>query len=252
MKLKFLGTGGALGVPIWNCNCPVCRSKDPKDKRLRPSLLVQIRNKNILIDFGQDLRTQLIKYRIRKLDYALLTHSHSDHINGFEEFSKQRGLIFEAPKTVLKEFFKRLGSSKDWLKTRNPSIKIRDFEKKKIGKVEIDTVELEHKKDYGSRIACYGYVFKSNKFKFAYLSDYSKIAEKEKVKNLDLIISDGDGFELSKIGHMGVKGSIKMFQELKPKRMILTHIKHDKSHKFLSDYVKRFGNIEIGYDGMEI
>ncbi|MBN2066995.1 MAG: MBL fold metallo-hydrolase [Candidatus Diapherotrites archaeon] len=252
MNLKFLGTGGVLGLPIWNCDCEVCQSKNPKDKRLRPSLLVQINGKNILIDFGPDLRTQLLKYKIRKLDYALLTHAHGDHMNGYAELSRQKELILEAPAPVMKEFFERLGSSKKWLKTRNPSIKINNFKKKTLCNVEIDSVELEHKKDYGGHIDCCGYVFKSKNFSFAYLSDYSKIVEKEKVKNLDLIISDGAGFEKSKTGHMGVKGSIEIYKELKPQRMILTHLKHDKTHKFLTEYIKKFGNIEIGYDRMEI
>jgi phosphoribosyl 1,2-cyclic phosphate phosphodiesterase len=253
MKMLFLGSGGVHGVPIWNCNCEVCKSKDPKDKRMRPSLLVNINGKNILIDFGPDLRTQLFKYKIRKLDLVLLTHAHGDHMNDYMQLSRQDNLILEAPKEVLDEFFERLGNSRLWLQKRNPSLKILNFEEKNIDGFKVDTVALEHQKDYMEEVTpCFGYVFTSKKFKFAYLSDYSKIIEKEKVKDLDILISDGAGFEISKTGHMGVKGSIEVFKELKPKMMILTHINHKKSHDFLTKFVKQFGNIKIAYDGMEI
>jgi len=76
--------------------------------------------------------------------------------------------------------------------------------------------------------------------------------EEEKLKNLDLLISDGDGFENSGHGHIGIQDGIKIFQKLAPKKMLFTHIKHTKSHDFLTKYVKQFGNIEIAYDGMEL
>ena len=253
VKIKFLGTGGVCGVPEWNCDCDVCKSKDPKDKRLRTSLFVQIGEKNLVIDFGPDFRTQLLTNKIRRLDHAFLTHAHGDHMNGYMELVRQKNLILEAPKEVLDEFFERLGASKKWLETRNPTIKIRPFKKKKIGDVLIDTVALKHQKDYEKRLMpCFGYLFKTKDFSFAYLSDFNEILEIDKVKNLDLLVSDGSGFDYSNKGHMGIKGSVDLFKELKPKKMLLTHIRHTKSHKSLSDFVKRFGNIEIAFDGMEI
>lgn len=253
MKIKFLGTGGALGIPVWNCNCGTCKSKNPKNKRLRSSLFIQIDNKNILIDFGPDLRTQLLKYKIKRLDYAFLTHSHGDHINGFPDLVNQKDLIIESHKDVLSIFYSRIGSGKNWLNKRNPTIKINNFKKKKIGDFIVDTVALIHQKDYQKEIEpCYGYVFKSKKFSFAYLSDFNEIIEKEKLKNLDLIISDGCGFENGGYGHIGVKENIPLFNELKPKKMLLTHIKHKTEHVALNKYLKKYGNIKFAYDGMEI
>lgn len=252
-KLTFLGTGGVHGIPIWNCNCKVCKSKNPKDQRLRSAIFIQIDDKNIAIDFGPDFRQQLLKNKIKKLNYAFLTHAHEDHMNGYMELSRQKNLIFEAPKEVLDEFFERLGSSKKWLKTRNPTIQIKPFKKKKIGNVIIDTVALKHQKDYEKKyVPCFGFLFKSENFSFVYLSDYNEILEPEKLKNLDLLISDGNGFDYSKTGHMGIKGSIDIFKRFRPQRMLIIHIKHTTGHKFLNDYVRKFGNIEIAFDGMKI
>jgi phosphoribosyl 1,2-cyclic phosphate phosphodiesterase len=253
MKIKFLGTGGAFGVPIWNCNCNVCKSKNSKNKRLRSSLFVQIKNKNILIDFGPDIRTQLLKYKIKKLDYSFLTHAHSDHMNGFNDLAKQDNIIIESHKDVLNNFYLRLGSGKDWLKKRNPTLSINNFKKKKIGDFIIDTVALIHKKDYQKKSEpCYGYLFKSKNFSFAYLSDFNDIIEKEKLKNLDLLISDGCGFENTGTGHLGIKENINLFNELKPKQMLLTHINHTTEHVSLNKFLKKHGNIKIAFDGMEI
>ena len=253
MKIKFLGTGGVLGVPVWNCDCKICKSTDKKNKRYRSSLLVEIDEKIIIIDFGQDFRNQLIENNIKKVDYAFLTHAHRDHMGGVEQLATANNCIFEASSEVLEQFYERQGSSRNWLQTRNKTMQIKPFEKKKIGKVEIDTVKLEHKKDFtDSTVHCNGYIFRSPKFKFAYMTDYNKVLEPEKVKDLDLIISDGNDFENMGLGHVGVRGSIEIYKELNPKKMILTHLKHTTEHNEIEEYVKQFGNIEVAYDGMEI
>jgi phosphoribosyl 1,2-cyclic phosphate phosphodiesterase len=253
VKIKFLGTGSVHGMPIWNCDCDVCKSKDKKDKRLRSALFVQIGETNIAIDFGPDFRTQLMRNNITKLDYVFLTHVHGDHFNGYMVLARQKNLIVEMPEAVQKEFFDRLGGSKAWLKKRNPTIKFNVFEKKKIGNVTIETVALKHQKDYEKEyMPCYGYIFRSKNFSFAYMSDYNEVLEPEKLKKLDLIISDGNGMKNLGNGHAAVDGSIEIFNKFKPKQMLLTHIKHTKSHKFMSDFVRKFGNIYIAYDGMEI
>lgn len=253
MKITFLGTGGVCGVPEWNCNCKVCKSKNPKDKRLRSCILVQIGNKNIAVDFGPDFRQQLMKYGIKKLDYAFLTHAHGDHTYGYAELSRQKNLILEAPKEVLEEFFIRMGRTKKWLAARNPSLKARPFQTKKIGGVEIQTVALIHQKDYEKDyLPCYGYLFRTKKSSFAYLCDFNEIIEEKKVRGVDILVSDGASFMNSKQGHIGIKDSVKLFGKLKPKRMLLTHINHTTGHEFISEYVKKFGNIKPAYDGLEI
>lgn len=252
VSIKFLGTGSVMGVPIWNCNCDVCTSTDKKDKRYRSSLLVKINDKNIIIDFGQDFRSQLIENKIQKINYALLTHNHRDHMGGVENLATAENVIFLTPKDVLEEFYQGQGSSRDWLKTRNKTITIKEFKPLVIDDIKIDTVKLEHKKDYGVTVPCYGYIFSNQFFKFAYMSDYNKILEIEKLKNCDLIISDGNGIDNIGHGHVGINGSIEIYNLLNPKKMILTHFKHDMCHKDMINYVKQYGNVDIAYDGMEL
>lgn len=252
ISIKFLGTGSVMGVPVWNCDCDVCKSNDSKDKRYRSSLLVKINDKNIIIDFGQDFRNQLIENNIKNIDYAFLTHAHRDHMSGVENLKTAENVKLMMPEDVLDEFYQKEGSSKNWLKTRNKTIIIEKFSPLTIDNIKIDTIKLEHKKDYGVNVPCYGYIFSNGVFKFAYMSDYNKILEIEKLKNCDLIISDGNGMNNIGHGHIGINGSIEMYNLLKPKKMILTHLKHDMSYENMVNYVKQYGNIDIAYDGMEL
>ena len=95
MKVTLLGTGTSQGVPVIACNCSVCRSEDPRDRRLRSAALVQTdEGKNILIDIGPDFREQMLRNNVRHLDAILLTHAHRDHVGGLDDIS-QRKLIDE-------------------------------------------------------------------------------------------------------------------------------------------------------------
>ena len=85
MKVTFLGTGTSQGIPIIGSKHPVCLSKNPKDKRLRVSVLIELNNLNILIDCGPDFRQQLLKTDYSKIDAVLFTHEHSDHTAGLDD-----------------------------------------------------------------------------------------------------------------------------------------------------------------------
>ena len=85
MKFTFLGTGTSQGVPVIACNCETCTSEDPKDKRLRTSVLVESEKTTLVIDTGPDFRQQMLRENVKKLDAVLFTHEHRDHIAGLDD-----------------------------------------------------------------------------------------------------------------------------------------------------------------------
>lgn len=85
MKLTFLGTGTSCGVPTIGCQCEVCQSSDPRDKRLRTSALVETEHTRLLIDCGPDFRQQIMNQPFRRIDAILVTHSHYDHVGGMDD-----------------------------------------------------------------------------------------------------------------------------------------------------------------------
>ena len=94
LTLTFLGTGTSQGVPMIGCDCAICRSSDPRDQRLRSSVYIQTPETSFVVDTGTDFRTQALRANIRDVDAVIFTHSHTDHIMGFDDlrrFSYQRG-----------------------------------------------------------------------------------------------------------------------------------------------------------------
>ncbi len=85
MRITFLGTGTSYGIPMLSCDCAVCQSEDPRDKRFRTSLRVEAAGRSLLIDTPPDLRSQCLANGIQKIDAALITHAHADHIFGFDD-----------------------------------------------------------------------------------------------------------------------------------------------------------------------
>src|SRR3981189_2030649 len=103
LKITVLGSGTSVGVPTIGCHCAVCTSTDPRDNRLRPSILVSYNDRNVLIDTTPDFRTQALRAGLNHLDAVIFTHSHADHVMGLDDVrpfnfrQKEQIPIFAAP-----------------------------------------------------------------------------------------------------------------------------------------------------------
>ena len=252
MKLKFLGSGTSQGVPVIACHCEVCTSTNPKDKRFRSSALVTTDSgKKILIDCGPDFRMQMLDNKEEQVDAVLLTHEHNDHVIGLDDL---RPLIFKNRKNIDLYCQKRVG---DEVRSRFPyafsDVKYPgapSFDLHAIDSIfsifgtEIIPIDVVH-----SKINILGFKFK----KLAYITDASFISEeeKEKLKNLDFLILNCIRKADVHPAHFILPQVLELFEELKPKKLFLTHISH---HLGLHDELELElpENVHLAYDGLEL
>ena len=252
MKLKFLGSGTSQGVPVIACYCEVCKSLNPKDKRFRSSALVTTDSeKKILIDCGPDFRMQMLENMEEQVDAVLLTHEHNDHVIGLDDL---RPLIFKNRKNIDIYCQKRVG---DEVKLRfpyafsdvkypgAPAFDLHEIDQSfTIFNTEIMPVEVMH-----SKISIFGFKLKN----LVYITDASFISdkEKEKLKNLDYLILNCIRKEELHPAHFILPQVLELFEELKPKKLYLTHISH---HLGLHDETELNlpENVHLAYDGLEL
>lgn len=250
IKVTILGSGTSTGVPAIGCDCTVCTSTDPRDKRTRSSILLTIDGANVLIDTSTDLRYQALKNGIKRLSAVLFTHAHADHVHGIDElrsynFLQQEAIpcygdknTLERIKTMFSYIFKeyRTGGGIPRL-TLNEAWE--DFEL--LGKKFIP-VQVLH-----GELPILGYRVGN----IAYITDCSKIepASLEKLKGLDLLILGALRYKPHST-HFSLSEALEIAEALKPKRTLFTHMGHDIS--YIKTSAELPDGVELAYDGMTI
>ena len=188
MLIRFLGTGTSTGVPQIGCRCDVCNSSDPRDKRLRSSVRIEIEGKVLLIDCTPDFRHQVMKLPFEKFDGVLLTHEHYDHVGGIDDlrpFSRFGAVDLYMERhleNVLKERMPYCFTPLRYKGVPDINVKtINSYKSFSIGSVEITPIRVLHHK-----LPILG--FRINDF--AYLTDVKTIPEPEyeKLKGLDTLV----------------------------------------------------------------
>jgi len=251
LKITVLGSGTSVGVPTIGCDCAVCRSSDPRDNRLRPSVLVQYAGRTILIDTTPDLRFQALRARIERLDAVLFTHEHADHIMGLDDVRpfnfRQRGPI---PIYGSAETLASVRRCFPYIFDERPTeSSIPKLEAREVGSAPFDLfglavqpVPLLHGKG-----SVTGYRFGP----LAYLTDHSEIpaASLEMLQGLDVLFLDALRNKPHPT-HSTVQRSTAYVEQLNPKRAFFTHISHDLSHQRTEELLPP--RIRLAYDGLEI
>ncbi|MGH9339184.1 MAG: MBL fold metallo-hydrolase [Acidobacteriota bacterium] len=246
MKVTFLGTGTSRGIPVIACNCRICTSTDPKNKRLRCSVLVES-GATIVIDSSADFRFQMLKFNVQQLDAVVFTHSHVDHILGLDDvypFNARSGksLPIYASEETLKEIkitFRYLFNSHRY--TGIPEIRAVPIEGKfTIADLEFEPISLLHGKlpILGFRIG-----------DFAYLTDTSFIPEAsfEQLKGLRFLALDALRYR-SHPTHFSLSEAVKAAQLIGAEETYLIHMSHDVDHTEGSAFLPE--RISLAYDGL--
>lgn len=253
IKLHFLGTGTSQGIPIIGSDHPVCLSTNPKDKRLRSSLLLEKDGKIITIDSGPDFRQQMLRYNAQRLDGIIYTHEHNDHVLGLDDI---RPLVFKSGEDLnifgLKRVLNELHHRFPYMFTENkypgvPTVIENVIQNKKF---EVAGFEIEPIKILHGALPILGYLIDD---KIAYLTDVKTIPDEsiEKLKGIEVLIISALRLQNEHFSHILLDEAIRYSDLIGAKCTYFTHISHylgfhDKVDSSLPD------NKHLAFDTLEV
>lgn len=250
MRVTFLGTGTSTGVPVVGCRCRVCTSSDPRDQRLRQSVKIEANGKHFLIDTTPDLRLQLLRAPIPRLDFVLFTHSHSDHLMGLDDirpfnFRQRESIRAYANASTAKAI--RRAFSYIWDETSQigggkPQLELHEIDGPFTHDgIEIIPVPVSHG-DWtilGYRIG-----------RFAYITDTNGIPPESMklLEGLDYLALDGLRLSPRHPTHFVIEEAIACAQRVGAKTTYLIHLAHEVEHAPVEATLPE--GVHLAYDGL--
>ena len=250
----FLGTGTSQGVPVLTCDCAVCRSSDPRDKRTRASAYIETPEAAWVIDTGPDFRQQGLRENIRRIDAVVITHAHTDHIMGFDDlrpfcWGARELPVYGSADTLdqLKTAFAFAFDGKNRFPSYlhpDPRVVEKPFQ---IGNTEIVPLPVPH-----GRATTYGYLFvRDGRRLLAYLSDCKAVPEAVRtlIKGVDTLVLDALRWR-EHATHMSVAEALEAAAAIQPRQTLLTHLCHELSHAEVEPALPP--GIRIAYDGLKL
>jgi phosphoribosyl 1,2-cyclic phosphate phosphodiesterase len=226
VKITFLGTGTSQGVPVIACDCDTCRSEDPRDKRLRASLLLESDGVTLLFDAGPDFRQQMLRENVKRLDAIIITHEHKDHIAGMDDvrafnYKSQDAIDIYAEERVqkaIKHEFSYVFA--EYKYPGIPEMRLNPIPEYgfSVNGIDIVPVRVRHLnlEIYGFRIG-----------NFAYITDANYISEESKNKIIGVKYLVINALRKEKhISHFNLREALDFIRHISPKRAFITHISH--------------------------
>ncbi len=251
MNITFLGTGTSQGVPVIACNCEVCTSADPRDNRLRTSILIEGEGKVVVIDSGPDFRYQMLRANVQRLDAIVFTHEHKDHIAGLDDIRafnyRQKGPVDvyadERVQRALKREFHYIFEEFKYPGIPQLTLHTIGLEPFNIGHINFIPIEVMHYK-----LPVLG--FRINDF--TYITDAKTVSEteKQKIKGSKILVINALQMQ-NHISHFTFDEAIAFAEEMGAEKTYLTHISHRLGKH--QDILKLLPpHIEPAYDGLKL
>ena len=252
MKITFLGTGTSQGVPLIACDCHVCQSDDPRDKRLRSSVMIEDNGTNIIIDAGPDFRQQMLREDVRKVDALLITHGHKDHIGGLDDI-RAFNYVSGKPMDVYASAQTNLDIKRDlyYVFTENrypgiPKINLIDVAENhpfKVRGFEVLPIKVSHHflDILGFRIG-----------DFTYITDCRTLPASsiEMAMNTRILVLNALR-KREHISHLNLEQALEIIEKTKANKAYITHISHQMGrHDEVSKELP--AHVELAYDGLKI
>ncbi len=252
LTVTVLGSGTSQGVPVIACACEVCKSVDPKDNRLRSSILLEFENENYVIDSGPDFRQQLLREAVQSLNGVIFTHEHKDHVAGLDDvrafnYKENRPMdIYCTPQVEIalrREFHYVFDHASYPGVPQLNLINIKNAAFQLSNGREITPIRVMH-----HQLEVFGFRIGG----FAYVTDAKTIAEEEieKLKNLDVLIVNCLRKE-EHISHFNLSEVLSLLDRIQPKQTYLTHISHlFGTHLDIEAMLPE--NVGVAFDGMKL
>ena len=257
--VTFLGSGTSQGIPMIGCYCPVCTSKDPRDNRTRASLYVQTPEAAFVVDTGPDFRSQCLRERVDRVDAVVYTHSHTDHIMGFDDLRRhcdllratgKEGLpIFGSPATLadLRRVFSFAFNGENRFPGYLHPLPHEVEKPFHLGDTEITPLPVPH-----GRMTVNGYLFsRGGKPLLAYLSDCKAVSDaiRERIAGVEALVLDALRHRPHPT-HMSVNEALEVATAVRPGRTWFTHLCHDLGHTETEAALP--ADVRIAYDGLRL
>lgn len=252
LTITFLGTGTSQGVPVIGSNHPVCLSDDPKDKRLRVSILISWKNDHYVIDCGPDFRQQLLANPIEKLNGILFTHEHADHTAGLDDirpfFFRQGDIPIYADARVvasLKERFYYIFADEDRYPGA-PAVKVHLIDKDHV--FDLNGLPIQPVEAFHNRLPVLGFRIQD----FVYLTDVKTMqnAEIDKIKNTKVLVVNALRQEAHH-SHLNLTEALEFSKLVNAETTYFTHISHLLGfHKEVEQQLPP--NVHLAYDNLKI
>jgi phosphoribosyl 1,2-cyclic phosphate phosphodiesterase len=247
IRLTFLGTGTSTGVPAVGCPCAICASTDPRDKRLRASILLEWDGRAVVVDTGTDFRQQALRDGLERLDAVLITHDHADHIFGLDDI---RPFNFRTRSAVpvyadarawegIRRVYEYVFRPASYGGLPQFEVKVVDGPFRLFGQL-FEPVYVIH-----GRLPVVAYRFG----KGAYATDCNEIPDEtvEALQGLDTLVLDGLRYAEHPT-HMTIPKALRYIERIAPKRAYLTHMNHEVSHEAVSRDLP--SHVQLAYDGL--
>lgn len=246
MRVTFLGTGTSRGIPVIGCKCGICRSNDPKNQRLRTSVLIESRVR-VVIDTSVDFRIQMLRYGVRHLDAVVYTHHHMDHVLGLDDvypfnlWSKKAMAAYASPETAaeLKITFRHLFNSVKY--PGIPKIDLRTITGEfQIGDLNFEPIEVFHG---GMSVLAFRIGA------FAYVTDVNYIPPEnlEKLCGVRFLALDGLRYK-SHPTHFSLSEAAQIASRIGAEKTFLIHMSHEVEHEAGNRYLP--DPVSLAYDGL--
>lgn len=252
LQVTVLGTGTSQGIPVIGCTCTVCTSDNPKDRRLRTSVMLRLGDSSLLIDAGPDFRQQMLTHGLTRISAILLTHEHNDHISGLDDVRPVNFMQrMEIPVYGLPRVLNAVRRRFDYVFDESyayPGLPKLALHELVAGSITIAGVPMQVIEVMHGNLPVLGFRIGG----FCYITDAKTIDDDQlaHLKDLDILILNALHHK-PHFSHLNLREALELIERINPRRAYLTHLSHDMGlHREVEATLPT--NVRLAYDGLRL